>query len=717
MGAGVAGSGRRTLVVLLAGLLLVLGVPTAGADSPPPLPPAPTEDPIGFAPDTTEDPLELVPPGTTELPTGGGAEPFVTAEGTVPLVVEAPDGDPALVEAVVDDAVAVRDLYGTDLVVVEVPAASVPDARADLAADDGVAFVEYDGLATVALEPNDPGWPAPPQEGFRSARFPQAWNLSTGSSGVVIAVLDTGVRPVSELSGRVLSGRNFTASPSNTNTDDNHTQQGFSHGTMAASVAAARGNNGAGIAGACWQCRVLPVKVLDHRGEGLLSWVANGIRWAADEGADVISMSFTSATNSATVRDAVAYARSKGSVLVAAAGNQGWSLPTYPAAYTQVVGVAGTNPDGTALHLQSNRGTWVSVAGPWENFAQARDGSFHSYQGTSSATPVVAGALALAISRTPSVGAAELERRVGATSKPLLEIQHGFIDARAIVDGPRLSISTAPGSMFGVEQITVTASSPSGITGTPTLTVGGRSISLSSSGSGRWVGSWDTRSVAHGSARLTASARNSLGNRTTLSRNRRILNTPPPAGFVDVPRNAFYAVPVDFLKHTGVTTGVGGTNRYEPDSIVTRAQMAVFLWRMAGEPRGTGPAFADVQPGSYYAEATRWLRQTGITTGVGGSDLYHPEGVVTRAQMVTFLHRFGGTPGVGRPHSFTDVDRRSFAEQATSWAAFHVITTGIGGTARFDPEGWVTRGQMAAFIQRYARTRSAHGSAAISLAV
>jgi hypothetical protein len=711
MGAGVAGSGRRGLALLLAALLLAVGVPAAGADPPPPLPPAPTEDPLGLAP-----PPEVTEPATT--PTGGdAAEPFVTDAGTVPLVVEAPGGDPALVAEVVDDAVEVRDLYGSDLVVVEVPAASVPEALADLAVDDGVTFVEYDGLATVALQPNDPGWPRSEQDGFRSARFPQAWDLSTGSSAVVIAILDTGVRPVSELSGRVLPGRNFTASPSTTNTDDNHTQNGFSHGTMAASVAAARGNNGAGIAGACWQCRVLPVKVLDHRGEGLLSSVANGIRWAADEGADVISMSLTSATNSVTVRDAVAYARSKGSVLVAAAGNQGWSLPTYPAAYPQVIGVAGTNPAGTALHPMSNWGTWVAVAGPWENAAQARNGEYYSYQGTSSATPVVAGALALAVGRTRSVGAAELERRVGATSRPLAQIQHGFIDARAIVDGPRLSISTAPGSMFGVERVTVTVTSPSGITGTPTLSVGGRSISLSSSGSGRWVGSWDTRSIAHGSATLAASARNSLGNRTTVSTARRVLNTPPAAGFVDVPRNAFYAVPVDFLKHTGVTTGVGGTNRYEPASIVNRAQMAVFLWRMAGQPRGTGPAFADVSPGSYYAEATRWLRQTGITTGVGGSDRYDPDGVVTRAQMVTFLHRFAGTPRVGRAHSFTDVDRRSFAEQATSWAAFHAVTTGIGGTPRFDPDGWVTRGQMAAFIQRYARTRPAHGSSAIALAV
>jgi hypothetical protein len=100
---------------------------------------------------------------------------------------------------------------------------------------------------------------------------------------------------------------------------------------------------------------------------------------------------------------------------------------------------------------------------------------------------------------------------------------------------------------------------------------------------------------------------------------------------------------VDWLLETGITTGVGG-NRYAPDDPVTRGQMATFLWRLEGSPPGSPAAgFADVPPGRFYSDAVDWLLHRGITTGTTAGR-YSPDDSVTRAQMATFLWRLAGQP-------------------------------------------------------------------------
>ncbi|GJM36723.1 MAG: hypothetical protein DHS20C19_00900 [Acidimicrobiales bacterium] len=117
----------------------------------------------------------------------------------------------------------------------------------------------------------------------------------------------------------------------------------------------------------------------------------------------------------------------------------------------------------------------------------------------------------------------------------------------------------------------------------------------------------------------------------------------PSAGFSDVPNGRFYTKAVDWLKAEGITTGVGG-NRFAPDDQVTRGQMATFLWRLEGEPGGSPAAgFNDVNAGAFYAKAVDWLLHRGITTGVGGNR-FAPNDPVTRAQMATFLWRLAGSP-------------------------------------------------------------------------
>ena len=178
----------------------------------------------------------------------------------------------------------------------------------------------------------------------------------------------------------------------------------------------------------------------------------------------------------------------------------------------------------------------------------------------------------------------------------------------------------------------------------------------------------------------------------------------PPAAaqtpFTDVPAGVFYTEPVAWIANVGITTGTSPTT-YSPNEIVTRAQMATFLWRSVGRPLPTGAnPFNDVPPGLFYTDATNWLAQTGITTGTGPGR-YSPGEFVTRAQMATFLHRSVGQPAPSQPTPFTDVPAGQFYSTAIQWLAQTGITTGTGPNT-FSPTEFVTRGQMATFLFRSA---------------
>ncbi|RZU52030.1 subtilisin family serine protease [Krasilnikovia cinnamomea] len=280
-----------------------------------------------------------------------------------------------------------------DAVTVEVPADQAAAATAALRGDPAVRYVEPDHVAHAAAVPNDPGYSY--QWGVRKTRVSTAWSTTHGSSSVVIAVVDTGVSRTPDLTGRVLAGYDFVNNDSNA-ADDN------GHGTLVAGVAAAAGNDAEGIAGVCWTCKVLPVKVLDRNGTGDYSDIAKGIRWAADHGADVINLSLSGTADSQLLRDAVTYAMGKGALVVAAAGNDGEKSRHFPAAISAVLSV-GASTSADTRYSWSNYGGWVDVAAPGCNPAQAKDGSIVVFCGTSSSSPMVAGIAALlAGSGTPA---------------------------------------------------------------------------------------------------------------------------------------------------------------------------------------------------------------------------------------------------------------------------------------------------------------------------
>ena len=236
--------------------------------------------------------------------------------------------------------------------------------------------------ATEPQQPNDPLWRESWSLGKVNALA--AWRLTTGRPETVVAVLDTGVdlgHP--DLQGAFVPGYdvvNHDGDPS-----DDH-----GHGTMVAGVIAARSNNELGVTSACWHCSLMPVKVIGADGSGNAGAVAEGIVWAAEHGAHVINLSFTMNGPDDGVAAAVAHARSRGVVVVAAAGNNGTADPTYPAAYPGVVSVAGTD-SADGRYAWSSYGGWVRLAAPGCNLTTAPGGTYGEFCGTSSATAFVSG--------------------------------------------------------------------------------------------------------------------------------------------------------------------------------------------------------------------------------------------------------------------------------------------------------------------------------------
>jgi subtilisin family serine protease len=285
-----------------------------------------------------------------------------------------------------------------------------------------VASAAHDLLVEIAdTTPSDADWPQ--QEGLRIAGFPKAWDVTRGSSDVVVAVIDSGVDALqADLRGAVLPGYDFVNN--DTDPSDDH-----GHGTAVAGVIAARADNHLGGAGICSRCSVLPLKVLNASGSGNDTVIAAAIVWAADHGAHVLNLSLGGPGASPALGSAIAYATAKGVVVVAAAGNAGSTSPFYPAADPRALSVAATTVTDQR-YSWSNYGQWVRLAAPGCNVAPLLRGGYGSFCGTSSATPLVAGLAALALSANPHARAGDVEQALSTATRALPGVvQFGRIDA------------------------------------------------------------------------------------------------------------------------------------------------------------------------------------------------------------------------------------------------------------------------------------------------
>ncbi|MGW6130181.1 S8 family serine peptidase [Cellulomonas sp. NPDC055163] len=343
------------------------------------------------------------------------------------------------------DVRATDDVAGTGFVEVPLGDEAPEDVVARLEADPLVAEVQLDHVRSAAAWTDDPlveyTWPY-----LDLTRLPRAWDMSTGA-GTVIAVLDTGVDATHpDLAGSIEPGTDLVNGDANP--ADDH-----GHGTVVAGAAMAHGNNGVGAVGAAHGARLLPVKVLDARGRGSDSVVAQGIAWAVDHGADVLNLSLGGPDLSPVLLAAMQAAVARGVVVVVAAGNDGSDVAQYPAAYApQVPGVlaVGATDDDGALTDFSSWGDWVSIAAPGsEIVGPALGGGYNQASGTSLAAPFVSGTAALVLARTPRATPAVVEDRILSTARDAGPrgvdpfYGRGVLDAAAAVDAPARTVAPA----------------------------------------------------------------------------------------------------------------------------------------------------------------------------------------------------------------------------------------------------------------------------------
>ncbi len=276
----------------------------------------------------------------------------------------------------------------------------------ELENDPKVEYAEPDYLRSATATPNDYYWSL--QWGLSKISAPAAWNVHKGSSSIIVAVIDTGVDTTHpDLSGKIVSGYDFV-------NNDNNPRDDHGHGTHVAGIAAASTNNGIGVAGVGWNVKIMPMKVLSSSGYGYDSWVASGIREAADRGAHVINLSLGGAGFSQTLKNATDYAIAKNVVVVAASGNSGSSTMNYPAGNPGVIGVGATDSSDRVASFSTHNSS-VDVSAPGVSIASTYWNGSHVYakmSGTSMASPHVAGLAALIRSKWRSYNVSQVAKRL-----------------------------------------------------------------------------------------------------------------------------------------------------------------------------------------------------------------------------------------------------------------------------------------------------------------
>ncbi|KVW31729.1 S8 family peptidase [Burkholderia ubonensis] len=336
----------------------------------------------------------------------------------------------------------------------------------DFAADGAIEYAEPDARMVPLLVPNDTRYGE--QWGYFSpaggANLPKAWDRTTGSTNIVVGVIDTGYRPHADLAANLVPGYDFISDPATANDgngrDNNASDPGdwvtaqedadpngpfygcgarnsSWHGTHVAGTIGAVTNNGNGVAGISWVGKVQPVRVLGKCG-GTVSDIADGMRWAAGlpvpgapanpTPAKVLNLSLggNSRTCSTTYQNAIDAITARGANVVVAAGNSGGPVAnSQPANCQGVIAVAAVDSSGVRASF-SNYGPAVKIAAPGVGILSTLNAgttspgadSYASYNGTSMATPHVAGTVALMLAVNPALTPAQVLQRLQSSARP-----------------------------------------------------------------------------------------------------------------------------------------------------------------------------------------------------------------------------------------------------------------------------------------------------------
>ncbi|MCB0164970.1 MAG: S8 family serine peptidase [Anaerolineae bacterium] len=345
------------------------------------------------------------------------------------------------------------------------------EVAATLNEDPNVEFAEPDYIAGITgrpsyapapLQPNDPFF-SKHQWNLQAIQMPAAWDVTRGQD-IVVAIIDTGVAfDAPDLAGTDrMTGYDFVNNDADPR-DDN------GHGTHVAGTVAQTTNNGIGVAGVAFEATLLPVKALGASGNGSYSDIIKAITYAVDQGADVINMSLAGRNGSQALQEAVRYAYDRGVVVVAAAGNDAQPTVYFPAGYDQYVIAVGAVRVDNAKTNYSNYGSALDLMAPGGDVGvdQNNDGygdgvlqqtfnssgsgfSYRFFEGTSMASPHVAGLAALLFAQNRNASPDQIEKYMTDSARnlgPANEFGAGLIQAAnalALISPPIVTPTTQP---------------------------------------------------------------------------------------------------------------------------------------------------------------------------------------------------------------------------------------------------------------------------------
>lgn len=345
-------------------------------------------------------------------------------------------------------------ISGTQFVVVQKPLIQTRASVISQLLETGlVEYAEPNFIYKTQATPNDPSfgnlW------GMKNSKYSgidisaeQAWDITTGSDDILVAVIDTGIdynhsdlkanvwTNAAELNGKPdidddgngivddIHGANFSGTaPTGNPFDDN------SHGTHCSGTIGGSGNNEVGVAGVNWKTKIMAVKFLSASGSGSLEGAVKAIKYAVDNGAKVLSNSWGGGGFSQALKDIIQYSSDKGALFIAAAGNSSAnndSSEAYPANYDtpNMIAVAAIGENGSLASFSSYGKKKVHLAAPGVNILSTiPNEKYAQYSGTSMATPHVSGVAALVWGHEPNLTAIEVKERLLKTVTPLATVK------------------------------------------------------------------------------------------------------------------------------------------------------------------------------------------------------------------------------------------------------------------------------------------------------
>lgn len=406
--------------------------------------------------------------------------------------------------------------------IISVPQGAEEKVRAALARNPRVQFVELDYRVPSDVIPNDPYYPSEwhaPKIGL-----PEAWDTTIGSSAVTVAVLDAQVHPNPDFVPNLVTGYNARA-----DRGDPGTPNACQHGTNVAGVIGNIGNNGVGTAGVSWNTKIMPIVIGDASCYGLYSDQAEAIIYATDHGVRVINLSYSGPNSSATLESAINYARSKGALFFASAGNTGNNTPGYPAAVEAAISVGATASNDTRASW-SSYGPTVDIVAPGAGIYTSTSATgYGAKSGTSFSSPMVAGLAALVWSVNPNLSNTQVWEVIRQNADDLGTAGRddyfgwGRINAARTIAAAKLLVPatdttkpttslTAPASgttLTGEVSVTANASDNVGVSRVEFMTDGKLAATDTASPYGFF---WDTALEAVGSHTLQTKAYDAAGN-------------------------------------------------------------------------------------------------------------------------------------------------------------------------------------------------------------